>query len=234
MSSNPSYYPSQKLIQLKLTKDFLLPEGKFRIDKAILEKKRDELELIVMDHIEKGGKIEMEVEAILKSSGCLYNYIENNLSLESQVDFFLNRIKRFKENKEKFRKYLIMNTNKLVLRGSKKKHVERILNYSKGLKELKEIIDKIHKTGKNNASEITKSSSSLQEENELFFRGKELIKKLKSEMKTKVVNQIEIELLNYNNKSSEKMTEEFSKIFVEMFKSTMRFELESNYVRIIY
>lgn len=241
---NTSTYKSSSLAKLKqlyLPSNYLLPGHEFKLEKSILEMKRDECEFLVRDHIEKGGEIEMQVEKILSNSSMIHAYIENNLSLQDDIEIFLQRIKKYKLGKEKFRKFIIQNTNKLVLRGSKKKNLEKILNLLNGINEVKILIEKI-KFG--TSEDIEGRKFSLQEENELLNEAKEIIKNLKLQLNNLsnlcyknpipeigtvvVINQLEKELFNHNNKSSEKIIDEFTKLFTNMMKSRVRVGVNPN------
>lgn len=94
IQTNDDYMPSTKLFQIKINKDFF--NENFTIDKVTLEKKKEELEPIIKDCIEKCGIIEMEIQRILNSSHKMYNYIERNLSLYDIVNIFLEKIKKSK------------------------------------------------------------------------------------------------------------------------------------------
>jgi hypothetical protein len=182
--------------------------------------KRDECDFIVRDHIEKGGEIEIQVEKILSNSSLIHSYIENNLSLQDDIEFFLQKIRKYKDGKDKFRKFILLNSNKLLLKGSKKKNLEKVRNLISGINEVKNLIEKI------NFSDGKKFS--IQEENELLNRGKEIIKNLKfnfnktAKQGLVVINLLERELLNHNSKSSEKIIDEFAKLFTNMMKSRIR------------
>lgn len=241
---NSSTYKSSSLAKLKqlyLPSNYLLPENEFKLEKSILEMKKDECEFLVRDHIEKGGEIEIQVEKVLCNSSMIHSYIENNLSLQDDIEIFLQRIKMYKSGKEKFRKFIIQNTNKLVLRGSKKKNLEKILNLFNGINDVKILIEKI----KFGTSEDTgERKFSLQEENELLNGAKEIIKNLKlklsnlSNLSNKnpipengtvvVIDQLEKEIFNHNNKSSEKIIDEFTRLFTNMMKSRVRVGVTPN------
>jgi hypothetical protein len=210
-----TYKSSNKLSQLNLPSEYLKPEKEFKIERLTLEKKVDDLQGTVMEYIEKGGMIEMEVEKILSNSSSIYNYIENNLSLVPQVNFFLERVKKHKEAKINFRKYFLLNANKLILKGNKKKNCEKVKNILKNVNTLVEIIE--------NLTNLSKDPSKVCEENDLLNKGKEIIKQMKSNSKIRIFAVLEKELLNYNSKSSEKMNEEFCKLFMKMMKGTISF-----------
>jgi hypothetical protein len=204
---------------MKIPENYLSEPNKFKIEKSLLEKNLDQLQNEILRNIERSGMIETEVQRILNNSSLIFNYVENNLSLESKVNFFLERIKQFKKGKENLKKYFFRNTNELILKENKKKNLCRVKNLLFNLKELMGVMN-ILSDGKN-------SEKNLNNEKEIINKGKSLINKLKREEKLgdnfNLINFMEKELISYSDKSSKKFVEEFSKIFVFIFVNLINF-----------
>lgn len=213
------YKPSEKLYKLNLPKQFITSEN-FIIDKLILEKKKEELESVVRDYIEKGGIIELEVQRILENSPKIYNFIEENLVLEPKVEFFLNRVKINKQQMSVVKKHFMVNSVKSILKGWKKENLKKTLNILRKLDGLNKIIDQVHL--------INEKKSNIQLENEKINQGKEIMKELKSLNNIDIDNLsigilLEKELLDYNTKSAEKTIDELMRNFTLVFKELTKF-----------
>lgn len=76
-----------------------------------------------------------------------------------------------------------------------------------------------------------KNSPTLEEENDLLHKAKDIIKLTKMDSNynnLKILKILESEVLSFNSKSSEKIIEEFNKIFNKILKDVISFKNESN------
>jgi hypothetical protein len=109
---------------------------------------------------------------------------------------------------------LVMNTSKTLIKGNRKRKIENLVDLLKNIKNLRDVFENL------------KIISNLQEENKLIQKAKEILGKLKMK-NIKIVSIQEKELINYTSKSSEKIIDEFSKLFKKTFSDLISFEIEN-------
>jgi hypothetical protein len=141
--------------------------------------------------------------------------------LESNVDEFLNRFRDRKKEKEMFKKRFLENSIKSMLKGSKKKNLISTVGMLKNAKEIEEMINQI--------KELSKDESNCKEENELVNKAKTILVDLKTQFPgLKLLSILEKEMMKYGNKTSEKIIDEFVKIFGLIFRKTLKFSSENS------
>jgi hypothetical protein len=218
-----SYFPSTKLQNLKLNKEYLTTEENFKIDKNILEKSPMELPMVMQELIEQTGVIDVEVGKILFHSSKIYNYIEQNLFLNKKLDYFMDKISRLKKANILIKKSFIMNSTKVSIKGIKRQNLHKIrytLVQIKLLLSIMERIKSINEVEIVNDPDITSRNTKFQEESELMNSAKELLLELKTKNPNiEILKVIENEMLSFSSKTSEKIIEEYNKCFKKIFKN---------------
>ena len=119
------YNESFLLDSLGLQDNIIDNEDEFIIKKDFLERNNiDELIMIKDDLVFKMGLIDKEINKIVSdNTNSLFNYIENNISINYEIDKNLNNLTLIRNSKRDLNKKYIDNSVKLLLKGSKKKKI---------------------------------------------------------------------------------------------------------------
>ena len=159
--------------------------------------------------IEKCGDVEFEIEKILEHSNKLYNYIQNNLFLEKNIDDIMINICNMKKAKDLLKNRFMLNSLNCIRIGNNKKSLEKTLNYVEAIKSIKEIIELL--------KVLSNNQSKFELVNDLILKAKTLIGSVPVNFLEKVIifKKFELELKKFSNKSSENMIEEFQKIITD-------------------
>lgn len=155
----------------------------------------------------------MEIERILEHSNKLYSYIHQNLFLKENVDFFIAKIGGMKKAKGVLKEKFMINSVKNIHSGIKKKNLINTHALINTIQEIKIILDKLK-----DLSNIERDNSKSETDTELIEKGKNLIRKLKSNQKfpnLKIIKSLEEEFSNYTSKSTEKIVNNFTLLLKE-------------------
>lgn len=158
--------------------------------------------------------MEFEIEKILEHSNKLYNYIQNNLFLEKNIDNIMKNICNIKKAKDLLKNRFMLNSLNCIRIGNNKKSFEKTLNYLGIIKSIKEIIELL--------KVLSNNQSKFELVNELILKAKVIIGSVPVNFLEKVIifKKFELELKIFSNKSSENMIEEFQKIITDYLSAS--------------
>lgn len=211
-SSLVDYQSSTKLVSIGLGEEYILPKDNFRIGKEILEENIEDLYNTEKRFDNKVEGIEMELDRILKNSSLIYNYIEENTSLGTEIDRSIKGINGKRNLNRDLNKEYIINSSKLMLMGLKKQNIIKVLNQMKLLHNLSRVMD--------NLLSLSKKDSECNEMSEGLSISKSLLNEIKSIEKMKKVKFVilyEKELMTFGNKSEQKLYEDFTNLITKLF-----------------
>lgn len=165
--------------------------------------------------IEKCGEIEFEIEKILEHSNKLYNYIQNNLFLEKNVESVIQNISNIKKTKGLLKKMFMVNGISCFKFCMQKKDLEikKILIIK--IKSIHEIIKLLEV--------LSAAQSKYELVNELIIKARKMLEELPSHLKSKVkiCTMLEERLDRFNNKSCENMVEELQKNITDVLSESI-------------
>ncbi len=165
--------------------------------------------------IEKCGDIEYEIEKILEHSNKLYNYIQNNLFLERNMENIIHKISNIKKAKELLKKKFMINSVKCVKAGMLKKDLENKNNFIIKVKAIQDIIKLL--------LVLSGNQSKYELVNELIIKAREILQKFPTQIKCriKICEKLEEELDRFNRKSCENMVEELQKNIIDVLSDSI-------------
>ena len=142
IKKDEKYKQSNLLDILGVQKNIADSPEKFRIKDDFLSRTDiTELKMIKDDLTFKTGIIDKELESILESqANKFYNHIENNANFVNLISNYSNEIKLKIEMQNIIKKNYMTNSMKLLLREKKKKEIEKLLNISYNINDLKKCI----------------------------------------------------------------------------------------------
>ena len=144
------YNESILLDGLGLQDNIIDEPDKFIVKRDFLERTNlDELIMIKDDLVFKMGLIDKEINRIVsENTNCFYDYIENNISIHSEIDNSLNSLTLLRNSKKDLNRKYRQNSIKLLLKGKKKQNLYNLIdickefiklyNFSKDLKKIQE------------------------------------------------------------------------------------------------
>jgi hypothetical protein len=217
-----TYVNSKILENLKISKDFLVEEDEYKINKNILEKSISDTQNDIFNYMEKTGMIEADLNYILSNySVMIYNYIEKNFDLQKQVDFFLNKVQKYKTYKETVKNYYFKNTNKILLSQSRKNNLIKTKDICHKIFNLNNLISQL----KTNSFLGEAQERGLKENSLLINQTKSLLEELQN-LNTNsdyfyLIYLLEKELENILKSNSKKSHEEFLKNLNLIFSNSL-------------
>ncbi len=203
------YKQSNLLDILGVQENIRVSPKDFKIKKDFLSRNDIvEISMIQNDLSFKMGIINKELDSILEKNGNkIYNYTEKNINLKSQIEEYLENVKHKKvTKKETFKKY-IDNSTKLIIKGFRKKKINKFLSYLYALEEIRKevkqldiilISDDYYKI-RDISNKISDIKSKIKKYRETF--------KIKRGFKT--LKNIENKIKTYENKGEERMINQF-------------------------
>jgi hypothetical protein len=139
------YKQSNLLDILGVQENIRVSPKDFKIKKDFLSRNDIvEISMIQNDLSFKMGIINKELDSILEKNGNkIYNYTEKNINLKSQIEEYLENVKHKKvTKKETFKKY-IDNSTKLIIKGFRKKKINKFLSYLYALEEIRKEVKQL-------------------------------------------------------------------------------------------
>ena len=222
-NNNKEYKKSNLLDILGVQQNILVPTEKFKIKEDFLSRNdKTELKMIKEDLSFKTGIIDKELESILQTqSNKFYNYIENNVNFTKLISYYSDEIKSKIEIQKKIKKNYFNNSMKLLLKEKKKKELEKLLNITYNMNDLKKYINYL----KSKSIANNKDENIYIEINKYTYLAKEKIIYLKNIFKNKNCKFLlcSENIINiYENKGDLNL--------VEKFTSNLRNLIESSFI----
>ena len=226
------YNESFLLDSLGLQDNIIDNEDQFIIKKDFLERNNiDELIMIKDDLVFKMGLIDKEINKIVSdNTNSLFNYIENNISINYEIDKNLNNLTLIRNSKRDLNKKYIDNSVKLLLKGSKKKKLCNLIEILKEFMTLYNISKELRNI------EESDNDNKIKELSNILEKGRNIIKQLRKNDKLRklnAINDIEKYFLNYENKGEENLVLEFSKYVQRIFENCLIFD-KKNFINEIF
>ena len=217
------YNESILLDGLGLQDNIIEETDKFIVKRDFLERNNlDELIMIKDDLVYKMGLIDKEINRIVsENTNYFYDYIENNISIHSEIDKSLNSLTLLRNSKKDLNKKYRENSIKILLKGQKKQKLYNVIDICKEFINLYNISKNLKKIEEGNSDEKIKELS------DTLNNGKNIIKKLRKFdkfRKLSAINDIERDFFNYENKGEENLVLEFSKYVQTIFEYCLIFD----------
>ena len=217
------YKKSNLLDILGVQQNISVPTEKFKIKEDFLSRNdKTELKMIKEDLSFKTGIIDKELESILQTqSNKFYNYIENNVNFTKLISYYSDEIKSKIEIQKKIKKNYFNNSMKLLLKEKKKKELEKLLNITYNMNDLKNYLNYL----KSKSIANNKDENIYIEINKYTYLAKEKIIYLKNIFKNKNCKFLlcSENIINiYENKGDLNL--------VEKFTSNLRNLIESSFI----
>ena len=227
---NEKYKQSNLLDILGVQKNIASPPEKFRIKDDFLSRNDiTELKMIKDDLSFKTGIIDKELESILESqSNKFYNHIENNAIFVKLISNYSNEIKLKIEKQKIIKKNYMANSMKLLLKEKKKKELEKLLNISYYMNDLKKNIYNI----RNLSATSNKNEKIFKEIDENANLAKEkmiYLKNVLNNTKCKFLSDAENIINIYGKKDNLNLVENFTFNLKSLIESCLIYE-KKNYI----
>ena len=222
------YNESILLDGLGLQDNIIDEPDKFIVKRDFLERTNlDELIMIKDDLVFKMGLIDKEINRIVsENTNCFYDYIENNISIHSEIDNSLNSLTLLRNSKKDLNRKYRQNSIKLLLKGKKKQNLYNLIDICKEFIKLYNFSKDLKKIQEDN------SDDKIKELSDAINNGKNIIKKLRKLdkfRKLNVINDIELDFLNHENKGEENLVLQFSKYVQTIFEYCLIFD-KNNFI----
>jgi hypothetical protein len=222
------YNESILLDGLGLQDNIIDEPNKFIVKRDFLERTNlDELIMIKDDLVFKMGLIDKEINRIVsENTNYFYDYIENNISIHSEIDKSLNSLALLRNSKKDLNKKYRENSIKILLKGKKKQNLYNLIDVCKEFIKLHNFSKDLKKIEEGN------SDDKIKELSDKLNNGKNIIKKLRrfdKFRKLNAINDIEFDFLNYENKGEENLVLQFSKYVQTIFEYCLIFD-KNNFV----
>ena len=222
------YNESILLDGLGLQDNIIDEPDKFIVKRDFLERTNlDELIMIKDDLVFKMGLIDKEINRIVsENTNCFYDYIENNISIHSEIDNSLNSLTLLRNSKKDLNRKYRQNSIKLLLKGKKKQNLYNLIDVCKEFIKLHNFSKDLKKIEEGN------SDDKIKELSDAINNGKNIIKKLRKLdkfRKLNVINDIELDFLNHENKGEENLVLQFSKYVQTIFEYCLIFD-KNNFI----
>ena len=205
-------YTSNKDILINIPDEYKVPNEEFKADPELLSKPINYIQVKCKGLIEMSTQIDKELEKVLGHTNKLDNYIsENWQSWNSNINLYFQNIKQYHNKVDTIKKKSLESTSRLILKEIKRKNIKKIRKIFIQFKKMKESISSL----KVLITDVKKYKLT----NELIFKNKSNIEKLKQLIKKKVslLNLFEISFDNFKAKNSTHMSGELSQILNEYF-----------------
>ena len=184
-----------------------------------------EMTMIQNDLSFKMGIINKELDSILQKNGNrIYNYTLKNISLKSEIEEYLKSMKHKKLTKKEINKKFIDNSTKIIMKGFRKKKINKLLIYLYGLEEIRKdvkqldiilISDDFYKI-REISNKITDIKAKIKNYKETY--------KIKS--KFKLLKIIENKIKTYDNKGEERLFNQFTYNIEKLLNNCLLYKKE--------
>ena len=205
------YKKSNLLDILGAQEDIEVPPDKFRIKEDFLSRSDvTELKMIKNDLSFKTSIIDKELESILQSQAHkFYNYIESNGKFVKTINDYSDEIKLKLEKQKIIKRNYISNCMKLILKEKKKKELEKLLNATYIMNDLKKYVYYL----RNLSATSNKNEDIIRDISKYTHLAKEKIKYLKNffnKKECKFLTSVEKIINIYENKGELNLIEQFT------------------------
>jgi hypothetical protein len=185
------FYTRTKAIT-QIDRSFFIEPEDFKISSSQFSLDKDSLANLTYILINDSGYIEAEILKILKHSSKIFNYICNNLVLDSIINDAYMTINNIREKNQLFKKFYLNTTLKNMRFGLKKRNLDKIKSFIMLLGKLKNC--------KQCLTTLSKSSSKYQIVFDLVNKSRDIINKTQE-----LTNSLHQQKL-LKNRSSKKVT----------------------------
>ena len=221
------YVVSNLLDILGVQENISKSPNEFRIKKDFLSRNDIvEISMIQNDLSFKIGIINKELDSILEYHGNkIYNYTEKNIALKSLIEEYLKTVKHKQLAKKQIYQKYIGNSTQLIIKGWRKKQINKFLTYLYGLEEIRKEIklldiillsDDYYKI-----REIINKISDIKAKIKAYKEN--FTKKARFQLFKNIENNINI----YENKGEEKMLNQFSLIIEKLLNNCLLYKKEN-------
>ena len=221
------YVVSNLLDILGVQENISKSPNEFKIKKDFLSRNDIvEISMIQNDLSFKIGIINKELDSILEYHGNkIYNYTEKNIALKSLIEEYLKTVKHKQLAKKQIYQKYIGNSTQLIIKGWRKKQINKFLTYLYGLEEIRKEIklldiillsDDYYKI-----REIINKISDIKAKIKAYKEN--FTKKARFQLFKNIENNINI----YENKGEEKMLNQFSLIIEKLLNNCLLYKKEN-------
>ena len=230
-NKNEIYKKSNLLDILGVQKNISVPSENFRIKDDFLSRSDiTELKMIKDDLSFKTSIIDKELESILETQAYkFYNYIEANESFTKLISNYSEELKLKIEKQKIIKKNYISNSMKLILKQKKKKELEKLLNITYYMNDLKKYINHL----KNLSATSNKDENIFRQISEYTNLSKEKIKYLKKyfiNKNTKFLSVAENIINIYENKGELNLIEQFTSNVKKLIEICLIYDEKKNFI----
>ena len=208
-----SIYISNKDILINIPDEYKVSSDEFKADSDLLSKPINFIQIKYKGLIEMSTQIDKELEKILGHTNKLDYYIQQNWQpWNTNINLYFENIKQYHNKVELIKKKCLGNSSKLILKEIKRKNIKKIRKIFIQFRKMKDSINYL----KILITDVKKYKLT----NELIFKNKTNIDKLKkivNNRKVSLLDLFEISFDNFKTKNSMHMSGELSQILNDFF-----------------
>lgn len=208
-----SIYISNKDILINIPDEYKVPNEEFKADPDLLNRPIKYIRTKSTGLIEMSTEIDKELEKILSHTNKLDYYIQQNWQpWNSKINLYFENIKQYHNKIDAIKKRSLGNTSKLILKEIKRKNIKKIRKIFIQFRKMKESI--------NTLKILIKDVKKYKLTNELIYKNKTNIDKLKkviNNRKVSLIDLFEISFDNFKENNSKHMSGELSQILNDFF-----------------
>ena len=208
-----SIYISNKDILINIPDEYKVPNEKFKADPDLLNRPIRYIKIKSQGLIEMSTEIDKELEKILSHTNKLDYYIQQNWQpWNSKINLYFENIRQYHNKVDSIKKKSLENTSQLILKEIKRKNIKKIRKIFIQFRKMKESI--------NTLKVLIKDVKKYKLTNELIYKNKSNIDKLKkviNNRKVSLLDLFEISFDNFKENNSKHMSGELSQILNDYF-----------------
>ena len=208
-----SIYISNKDILINIPEEYKVSTDEFKADSNLLNKPINSIKEKYDGLIKMNTQIDKELEKILGHTNKLDHYIQQNWQpWNTNINLYFENIKQYHNKIDMIKQKCLGNTSKLILKEIKQKNIKKIRKIFIQFRKMKDSINYL----KILITDVKKYKLT----NELIFKNKTNIDKLKkivNNRKVSLLDLFEISFENFKTKNSMHMSGELSQILNDFF-----------------
>ena len=208
-----SIYISNKDILINIPDEYKVSTDEFKADSNLLSKPINSIKKKYEGLIKMNTQIDKELEKILGHTNKLDHYIQQNWQpWNTNINLYFENIKQYHNKIDMIKQKCLGNTSKLILKEIKQKNIKKIRKIFIQFRKMKDSINYL----KILITDVKKYKLT----NELIFKNKTNIDKLKkivNNRKVSLLDLFEISFENFKTKNSMHMSGELSQILNDFF-----------------
>ena len=208
-----SIYTSNKDILINIPDEYKVPNEEFRADPDLLGRPINYIRIKCEGLVEMSTQIDKELEKILGHTNKLDHFIQQNWQpWNSNINIYFENIKQYHNKIDSIKKKCLGNTSTLILKEIKRKNIKKIRKIFIQFRKMKDSI--------NYLKVLMKDVKKYKLTNELIYKNKSNVDKLKkivNNKKVSLLNLFEISFDNFKTQNSSNMSGELGKILNDYF-----------------